>query len=245
MLEIKSFTLGPAFTNAYLIADPETKDAAVIDPAWDGHIILAEAQKRDWRIAHLWYTHAHFDHFGGAGAIADGCELPPVVAMHPDDRPLWDVKGGAQFFGLSLDDPGPEPTIDLEHGQTLSLGSNQFEVRYAPGHSPGHVMFYCADPGAEQRVEPVETQSRGHALSGGSRLSKPKVEAAGVLFAGDVIFKQSIGRTDLPGGSYDLLLQSIREQVMTLPDEVCILAGHMGETTVGAERKGNPFLRFG
>lgn len=213
MLEIKSFTLGPAFTNAYLIADPETKDAAVIDPAWDGHIILAEAQKRDWRIAHLWYTHAHFDHFGGAGAIADGCELPPVVAMHPDDRPLWDAKGGANLFGLGLDDPGPEPTVDLAPGQILTLGSNQFEVRYAPGHSQGHVMFYC--------------------------------DAEKVLFSGDVIFKQSIGRTDLPGGSYDLLLQSIREQVMTLPDEVCILAGHMGETTVGAERKGNPFLRFG
>lgn len=213
MLEIKSFTLGPAFTNAYLIADPETKEAAVIDPAWDGHIILAEAQKRDWRIAHLWYTHAHFDHFGGAGAIADGCDPPPVVALHPDDRPLWDAKGGAQLFGLSLDDPGPEPTVDLAHGQTLALGSNQFEVRHAPGHSAGHVMFYCQ---AEQ-----------------------------VLFSGDVIFKQSIGRTDLPGGSYDQLLQSIREQVMTLPDETRILPGHMGETTVGAERGGNPFLRYG
>src|SRR5512147_1630634 len=65
MLEIVSFTLGPAQTNAYLVADSETKEAAVIDPAWDGHIILAEAQKRGWRIAHLWYTHAHFDHIGG------------------------------------------------------------------------------------------------------------------------------------------------------------------------------------
>ena len=62
MLEIVSFTLGPAQTNAYLVADPETKEAAVIDPAWDGQIILAEAQKRGWRIGHLWYTHAHFDH---------------------------------------------------------------------------------------------------------------------------------------------------------------------------------------
>ena len=46
-------------------------EAAVIDPAWDGQVILQAAQKRDWRIAHLWYTHAHFDHIGGAGAIAD------------------------------------------------------------------------------------------------------------------------------------------------------------------------------
>jgi len=213
MLDIVTFTLGPAFTNAYLIADPETKEAAVIDPAWDGHKILAEAQKRDWRIAHMWYTHAHFDHFGGAAGVADGCDPLPMVALHPEDYPLWRMKGGAQFFGLSLDDPGPEPSIDLAHGQILTLGINQFEVRYAPGHTTGHVMFYC--------------------------------DAEKVLFSGDVIFKQSIGRTDLPGGSYESLLTSIREQVLTLPDKTRILSGHMGETTVGEERRGNPFLVYG
>jgi hydroxyacylglutathione hydrolase len=213
MLDILTFTLGPAFTNAYLIADSETKDAAVIDPAWDGQKILAEAQKREWRIAHMWYTHAHFDHFGGAAGVADGCDPLPVVALHPGDYSLWRMKGGAQAFGLNLEDPGPEPTVDLAHGQILELGSYQFEVRYAPGHTPGHVMFYC--------------------------------ESEGVLFAGDVIFKQSIGRTDLPGGNHATLLKSIREQVLTLPDETRILSGHMGETTVGAERHSNPFLLYG
>ena len=76
MLELITLTLGPVATNSYLIADPQTREAAVIDPAWDGHIILAEAQKRNWRIAHLWYTHAHFDHIGGAAGVADGCNLP-------------------------------------------------------------------------------------------------------------------------------------------------------------------------
>ena len=66
MLEIVPFTVGPAATNAYLVADSSTGDAAVIDPAWDGGLILRAAQKRNWRIAHLWYTHAHFDHIGGA-----------------------------------------------------------------------------------------------------------------------------------------------------------------------------------
>jgi len=213
MLKIITFTLGPAYTNAYLIADPETNEAAVIDPAWDGQIILAEAQKQGWRIAHLWYTHAHFDHFGGAAGVANGCDPRPFVAMHPEDRPLWDAKGGAPLFGFNLDDPGPEPTIDLEHGQNLSLGNNHFEVRHAPGHTPGHVMFYC--------------------------------EEEKTLFSGDVIFKQSIGRTDLPGGSHETLLNSIREQVLPLPDDVRILSGHMDETTVGQERRENPFLLYG
>ena len=213
MLEIETFVLGPASTNAYLVADPETNDAVVIDPAWDGHVILGKAKKNDWRIAQLWYTHAHFDHFGGAAGIAKGCDPLPEVALHPDDRQLWEVKGGAMFFGVSLNDPGPEPTIAIQHGQTLQLGNHSFEVRYAPGHSPGHVMYYCA--------------------------------AESILFSGDVIFRGSIGRTDLPGGDYDTLMQSIQEQVLSLPDDVRILSGHMGETTVGEERQTNPFLRFG
>jgi glyoxylase-like metal-dependent hydrolase (beta-lactamase superfamily II) len=144
MLEIIPFTLGPAQTNAYLVADPDSKDAAVIDPAWDGKLILAEAQRRGWRIAHLWYTHAHFDHIGGAAEIADALNSLPLVALHPDDHVLWRAGGGGALFGFKID-PGPEPTIDFEQGQTLRLGSVQFEVRYTPGHTPGHCVFVCAE----------------------------------------------------------------------------------------------------
>jgi hydroxyacylglutathione hydrolase len=107
-------------------------------------------------------------------------------------------------------DPGPEPTIDLKHGQILRLGGNQFEVRHAPGHTQGHVMFYC----------PAEI----------------------VLFCGDVIFEGSIGRTDLPGGDFDTLISSIRSQILSLPDNTRLLSGHGPETTVGMERRSNPYL---
>ena len=140
-LEIISLTLGPVVTNAYLIADDSSGEAAVIDPAWDGHLILEAAQKRGWRIANIWLTHAHFDHLGGAAAVADGSNPPPPVALHPDDYWLWRTQGGAAAFSLNID-PGPEPTIDLSHGQILHLGEYELEVRYAPGHTPGHVMFY-------------------------------------------------------------------------------------------------------
>ncbi len=143
MLEIVPFTLGPAQTNAYLVADSETKDAAVIDPSWDGHVILAEAQRRGWRIAHLWYTHAHFDHIGGAAEIADALNPLPLVALHPNDHVLWRAGGGAPLFGFRID-PGPEPTIDFVHGQILRLGTVQFEVRFTPGHTLGHCVLYCA-----------------------------------------------------------------------------------------------------
>jgi hydroxyacylglutathione hydrolase len=143
MLEIVSFTLGPVQTNAYLVADPETKEAAVIDPSWDGKTILKAAQDCGWRIGHLWYTHAHFDHIGGAAAIADALNPLPHVALHPGDHVLWRAGGGGANFGFEID-PGPEPTIDFVQGMSLKLGSNVFEVRYTPGHTQGHCVFYIA-----------------------------------------------------------------------------------------------------
>jgi glyoxylase-like metal-dependent hydrolase (beta-lactamase superfamily II) len=208
-IEIVSLPLGMTMTNAYLVGDSESQKAIVIDPGWDGKKIVVEAENRGWEIKEIWLTHGHFDHLGGVGAIADGAN-PPAVALHPEDRWLWEAKGGAAVFGIQDVDPGPEPSIDLKHGQMLTLGETQFEVRHAPGHTPGHVMFYCED--------------------------------IKVLFCGDVIFRTSIGRTDLPNGDHGTLLESIRTQVLALPDDTRLLNGHGPETTVGFERAYNPFL---
>jgi glyoxylase-like metal-dependent hydrolase (beta-lactamase superfamily II) len=210
-LHIYTFQLGPAVTNAYLVGDPASQTAVVIDPAWDGERILAKAEAAGWRITNLWLTHAHFDHFGGAAALADGLDPAPPVALHPADHPLWRLHGGAAVFGFQDFDPGPEPTIALEHGMQLRLGDHRFEVRHTPGHTPGHVAFL--------------------------------LRGAGILFCGDLIFLGSVGRTDLPGGDTDVLLKSIRQEVLSLPDETRLLSGHGPETTVGQERRSNPFLR--
>jgi len=196
-------------TNAYLVADMESKAAVAIDPAWDGELIAEEIQRRGWRLTNIWLTHAHFDHFGGAGALADRCSPMPPVALHPADHPLWRMQGGAPLFGMHID-PGPEPTIDLAHGMLLHLGKDLLEVRHSPGHTPGHVIFYCAS----QKI----------------------------AFCGDVIFQGSIGRTDLPGGSYETLIESIRQQVLSLPEDTRLFSGHGPVTTVGDERRTNPFL---
>jgi hydroxyacylglutathione hydrolase len=211
LLEIISLVLGPVSTNCYLIADPDSGEAAVIDPAWDGRVILAEARRRGWQIRQLWYTHAHFDHFAGAADLAKGLVPPPGVALHPEDYDLWQFQGGAPLFGRHID-PGPEPTVGLFHMQVLRLGNFEFEVRHAPGHTPGHVIFYYA--------------------------------REAVLFSGDLIFKGSVGRTDLPGGDWEVLVKSVREQVFSLPDETRILPGHGEETSLAVEKRTNPFVHL-
>lgn len=218
-LDIVQFTLGPAQTNSYLVAAAGSHEAVSIDPAWDGQVILDAATQRGWRVTNIWLTHAHFDHFGGAAAVADGSSPMPPVALHPEDYPLWRQGGGGAAYGLQFD-PGPEPTIDLSHGQKLYLGSVEFEVRFAPGHTPGHVMFYC--PSAKLMF------------------------CGDVIFQmsiGRTDFPNSGGGGPLPGANHRTLIESITREVLSLPDETRLLPGHGPETTVGQEREFNPFLQ--
>ncbi|MGE5123872.1 MAG: MBL fold metallo-hydrolase [Acidobacteriaceae bacterium] len=209
MLEIISLVLGPVGTNAYLLGDPKSSTSLVVDPAWDGETILEESNRRGWRLQQIWLTHAHFDHIGGIVALVRGIQPAPQIALHPADLALYSAQGGAALFGMHIE-PVPAPDVLLSHGQVLKLGEFNFEVRHCPGHTPGHVVFYCA--------------------------------AEKVVLCGDVIFWGSIGRSDLPGGNYESLMQSIHTQIMTLPNETRLLSGHGGETSVGYERRSNPFL---
>lgn len=139
-LEIIPFILGPVQTNSYLVADPASKQAVVIDPSWDGQKIVRAANERGWHITSVLITHAHFDHLGGVAGVVDHANPAPMVALHPADLFLWRMQGGAPLFGMKID-PIPEPTLELSHGMELHLGENVFEVRHAPGHTPGHVIF--------------------------------------------------------------------------------------------------------
>ncbi len=211
-LEVVRLTLGPMENNVYLLGDDSSGAAVVIDPSFDSQVVLARVEKMGWSLGQVWLTHAHFDHIAGAGEIARALDLPPQIGLHPADQGWYQIAGGAGKFGLSIPQP-PPVTIHFAHGMMVPLVQGQppvVEVRYAPGHSEGHVMFYC--------------------------------EALAVLFCGDVIFHQGIGRTDLEGGDMPQLLDSIRDQVLSLPDQTRLLPGHGLESTVGHEREHNPFL---
>jgi hydroxyacylglutathione hydrolase len=102
-----------------------------------------EAKRHGWQIRQIWLTHAHFDHIGGVEGVVKGTVPTPMIGLHPADLPLYLAQGGAALFGMRIGKT-PEPTIRFKHGQTLNLGTRTFEVRHCPGHTPGHVVFYCA-----------------------------------------------------------------------------------------------------
>lgn len=193
--------------NCYIIADPESRDAVLIDPGEETDLFLARISSEDFTLQAVWLTHAHIDHIVGVGSVIEETGAP--VYLHPADRPLYDgIEQQASWLGMGAKTP-PPPNRELAHGDRLNVGACTFEVRHVPGHSPGGVALV------------------GH----------------GAAFCGDALFAGSIGRTDLPGGDMSTLLHSIREQLLTLPDETVVHSGHGPATTIGIERRSNPFLR--
>ncbi len=201
-------TTGSFLENCWLVWDPLSRAAAVVDPGEGTDAILEAIRAHALSVQAIWLTHAHIDHILGVTALREATGAS--VWLHPDDRRWYDaLPEQGRFFGLdrlaSLDPPDQE----LREGDLLKLGPWQFTVRHAPGHSPGHVVLL------------------GH----------------GLAIAGDVLFRDSIGRTDLVGGDHGMLLESIGRALLPLPDETRVLPGHGPETTIGRERRLNPFLR--
>lgn len=209
-IKIKSLTLGPFATNAYLIADSQSGNAILLDPVDDAPAILAAAQAEGWTIKLMIATHAHLDHVLASAAIKERLNVPFYIheecAALLDEIPMQGV-----FFGLGELPAAAQPDRLLTSAsETIALDSIRLQSLYTPGHAPGHLSFYLAE----------------HKI----------------LFSGDSLFAGSIGRTDLPGGDHALLMTSIVDKLMILDDDVQVLPGHMGLTTIGRERKTNPFL---
>jgi len=193
--------------NCYLIVDEQAKQCAVLDPGEEAGLILHKIEETGSTLVGIWLTHAHLDHVVGVARVAEDTGVP--VWLHPGDRPLYDaVPQQAGAFGLAPPPDLPAPNREMVHGEHLTVGQLRFEIRHAPGHSPGSVCLI------------------GH----------------GVAFSGDVLFAGSIGRTDLPGGDFETLISSIERELLSLPDETIVYSGHGPETTIGRERRTNPFL---
>ncbi|MBT9393549.1 MBL fold metallo-hydrolase [Hymenobacter sp. NST-14] len=211
-MTVSGFTFNPFSENTYLLHDA-TGACVVVDPGCyeraEQQALQQFIEARGLRVELLVNTHCHIDHVLGNQFIIDTYQVPFLV--HEADLPtLRSVPTYAPSYGFPRYNPA-EPTGFLTAGEPLRFGETELEVRFAPGHAPGHVVFYHA---------PTST-----------------------VIGGDVLFQGSIGRTDLPGGDYDTLLTSIRRQLLTLPDETVVYSGHGPATTIGQERRSNPFLK--
>ena len=213
-------TLGVWQANCYIVGDSERGTAFVVDPGQDGEGPVTKAlAARGVTCEAILLTHAHLDHLWSAPELARSLDVG--VRMHEEDRWLWDEPGAGigaapgnleAQFGLVWDPPH-ERLETFRDEHTMTIAGMQVDVRHTPGHTPGSSVFITDDLGD-----------------------------APVMISGDLIFAGPVGRTDFLRGSWEEEARSIHRVVLPQPDDMRIISGHGPETTVGAERRSNPFV---
>ncbi len=226
---IAGFPAGAFAANCYVVAPAPGEQCVIIDPGQDAEPGITEIlTEHRLRPAAVLLTHGHIDHVWSVAPVCDAKGIPAYI--HPRDRALLSdpAKGfplgtGQELFG-GLEFTEPDDVKELADGMTLSLVGLEITVNHAPGHTEGSVTFRLP-------------------LAGMSKISgSGGTDDTDVLFSGDLLFAGSIGRTDLPGGDYPMILRSLARVCLTLPDQTVVLSGHGPQTTIGAERRTNPFL---
>lgn len=218
MLTVKQFTFNPFGESTYIVADPTTREAAIIDPgmvsAAERALLDSYIERNSLKVTQLINTHLHVDHCFAANYVRSRYGV--ALAGHPDDAFLGErVAQQTRTFGVIPQEGEPEKVsidVPLKDGDTIAVGSDSLKVLHVPGHSPGSVALYSP--------------------------------TGGFVITGDALFQGSIGRTDLPGGSMPQLIDSIRRKLLTLPPETKVYPGHGPATTIAAELRYNPYLQM-
>jgi hydroxyacylglutathione hydrolase len=215
---VESLTLWLAATNAWLIApDGPGGECVLVDAPPEPGPILERLAALDLRLVALLSTHGHIDHVGGISTVVHAQPAPVPVHIHDDDKHmLLDPAGTGGMMGRyleGLDLRPPEIIEGLDDGTVVKGAGMSFEVLHTPGHTRGSVCLLARIGDADP-----------------------------LLFSGDHLFAGSIGRTDMPGGSFDQLMDSMERKILPLDDALPVLPGHGPSTTIGRERMTNPFL---
>ncbi len=202
----------PFMKNGFVLGCETTRAAIVIDPGDEVEALLEVVRTNRLDVKYILLTHAHLDHVTGVGRAKAALQAP--VGLHPDDKPLYDaVVEQGMMFGLRVESQ-PEPDFYFGGDRPIAFGHYEVVVHHTPGHSPGGVCLQVGPAGERGRT----------------------------LIVGDTLFAGSIGRTDLPGGDLDVLLRSIRSVLFAFGDDAIVHPGHGEATTIGRERRSNPFL---
>jgi glyoxylase-like metal-dependent hydrolase (beta-lactamase superfamily II) len=221
MLE-KTVVVGPFQCNCRLLACPRTGHAVLVDPGDEPETIIRMLQSlttdsgNPIQVKYLFHTHGHLDHIGATRSVKEKATPEAKIAIHSGDEPLYkSLKMQGELFGMRYEDP---LAIDefFEHEQELRVGDLKFSIIHTPGHSPGSVCIRLHEDSSTQATES--------------------------LFSGDTLFQGSVGRTDLWGGDTDLMFKNIHERILTLDGDIRVCPGHGPDTTIGVEKRKNPFL---
>ena len=212
---IETRAVSPFFKNGYVVACEDTHEGVLIDPGDEVDELLQVVNEQQIVIRYILLTHAHLDHITGVGTAKNALGVP--VGLHRADEFLYRaIVQQGMAFGFRTE---PQPPIDFyfDDAGPWRFGHYGAWVSHTPGHCPGGVCLAIGKEGETTRT----------------------------LFVGDTLFAGSIGRTDLPGGDTATLLRSIRKVLFSFPDETPVYSGHGEPTTIGREKKTNPFLTTG
>lgn len=227
--------------NCSILGDPETREAIVVDPGDEVERILEILRRHDLKVRAIVSTHTHIDHVGGLAQLHVATKAP--VLIHEGDLELYthlDIQ--AHWLGVAT--PAMMRIEDfVKEGDAVRWGGFAARVLHTPGHTPGSISLLVEHGG--EGAAGSSRHSHAHGAHVHPPAKKPSVTSGeGTrLIAGDTLFQGSIGRTDLWGGSTKDILKSIHEKLLTLPDETLVTPGHGANTTIGAERESNPYLR--
>lgn len=216
---IAGFSAGPWSTNCWVVSPGANQECVVIDPGYDSSGQVAQiVSENNLKPVAVLLTHGHIDHMWSVTPIADGYGIPGMI--HSADRnrladPISTLSEENKIMVRNLGGAFSEPQLvnEFSENQKLNIAGLDVQILCAPGHTPGSVMFRFNDT-----TQPI-------------------------LFSGDVLFQGSIGRTDLAGGDWSAMQATLQNVVMPLEDDLTVLCGHGSETTIGDEKKHNPYLQ--